>query len=91
MRVLHLASCFLWLAIISSGLAWLGGINAGLFGVCSFLYVLGALAWIAIWIIDEPIQQYLRVSEETYNGALLGGAIAVVLGGLARPCLILLT
>lgn len=91
MRALYLSSSFLAIAIASSGLAWLAMLNAGLSGVVGFLYSAVGFAWVLAWIVDEPVQQYLRCDEDSYNGAMVGFAAAVIFGGLARLCLKLLT
>jgi hypothetical protein len=91
MRALYLGSSFLAIAIASSGLAWLAALNAGLSGVVGFIYAALGFFWVMAWIIDEPMQAYLRCDENSYNGALLGFAAAAIFGGLARLCLRLLT
>jgi len=91
MRALHLASSFLAIAIASSALTWLAGLGGGLPGLVAFIYALIAMAYVACWMIDGPIQQYLGLDEEAYSGAIVGAALATLIGGLARPCLTLLT
>ncbi len=90
MKAMHLTSLFLMACIASSGLAWLAGVAPPLGRTVGFLYSLTAIAWVACWVLDEPIQRYLAVDEMTYQALLIGFAIAVLLGGLARLCLTLL-
>jgi hypothetical protein len=84
---MHLVSLALLVCIASSGLAWLAALAPGLGGLVTFIYALTGVAWVACWLLDEPIQGYLGVEEMFYQACLMGFAIAAVLGGMARLCL----
>lgn len=81
-KLIYLGSWFLTGCISSSAIAWLGTLHPALWRVMWLVYGLATLGIGLAVLLDDAIRPYIKVETETYYGAIIAIAFAILTGGL---------
>lgn len=80
----YLASNFMLGIFLSSFLGSIPKIESSLIPVAAVLYTLVSCGWVVLWLCDDAVVKYLKVSASQYYALLLGFGVAVAIGGITQ-------
>ncbi len=80
MRAMYLANYFVAGCIASSFLGWVASLHPIAFRAIVFLLAALGIIWVAAWLLDYSLSQFLKVSIQQLQAVLISVLVVLVIG-----------
>jgi hypothetical protein len=80
MRAIYLGNYFVAGCIASSFLGWIASLHPMAFRAITFLLAALGIIWVAAWLLDYSLSQFLKVSIQQLQAVLVSVLAVLVLG-----------
>ncbi|MEG4528098.1 hypothetical protein QUB61_36075 [Microcoleus sp. C2D2] len=80
MRTMYLVNYFLAGCIASSCLGWVASLHPMTFRAITFLLAALGIIWVAAWLLDYSLSQFLKVSIQQLQAVLVSVLAVLVIG-----------
>ena len=80
MRAMYLGNYFVAGCIASSFLGWIASLHPMAFRAITFLLAALGIIWVAAWLLDYSLSQFLKVSIQQLQAVLVSVLAVLVLG-----------